>query len=164
MLGWLNSWDANKVQILKEGNACVTFSRFKDAILTQLLSRKLMHPLSTSVKRISPKKEHSLIIYLHMCDSKAVGCFSFVEYQSRRLSKCLSSFLPYNERDWGLSECKKNKKRTIKHHKSGPYEPCTKFEVFWIHYDHFVWNKQNWSLCSLTNLTTMSHSFLLWGK
>lgn len=34
-LGWLNSWDANKVQIPKEGSACVTFSRFKDAILTQ---------------------------------------------------------------------------------------------------------------------------------
>ncbi len=34
VLGCQNSWDANKVQILKEGNACVTFSRFKDAILT----------------------------------------------------------------------------------------------------------------------------------
>lgn len=34
-LGWQNSWDANKVQIPKEGNACVTFYRFKDAILTQ---------------------------------------------------------------------------------------------------------------------------------
>lgn len=112
VLGCQNSWDAKKVQILKEGNACVTFSRFKDAILTQFNLTNLMD-FTQNVPKMNILSSFCHHLTFNFCTKEKVFFFFFQ-------TKLLFVHTVNRGRGQGPSKCKKDKKKKL-HIKSSEY-------------------------------------------